>query len=374
MHSNLYIDDIDGTRPNKFKHSRRGYQIPVQNPFDGGKYLQRPPYGNNDFHQSGYSTNPSVIYTYGSPKGSNNFANWGQNIAYQDSNAKLQTTNDTRNPLYFNYAPQLQNSSSKLNLIPTGPQDSLDAFKRDQQSRINESIEEPSSKSYATEPSYLPRQEAKNQNPQNLGVSSPKNFNSNVKQTERISTEYEEPQQVKNAQYYGMQPSSPKRTGRTDNYEKSANKFFNPTFQTETSEKKPEREASPEDTVKMRNPMFADFNYAKYDADASMRRTRFVANKDDSLEMVQKGITGNYLNYPSQGSAIEKTYGDHYGLPQSPSVSKSFYDQTDAIKSQYRRNPINNSYQPIERPTNQASEQLKLIGSNQPKYQQSYFY
>jgi hypothetical protein len=326
----------------------------MQNPFERS--------GTGDLQLNMHPSYPTGTYaygthTYGSPKGSTNFMNWGQNIAYQD-NTKLQTLPDMRNPTYYNnYPSKLQASSSKINLMGSAPQDSLDAFQRDREAQAGESMEEASNKFYGGETSYMkdsypPKQETKIQSPQNLGVSSPKNFAPSIKPSERVTTDYEEAPQVKDAQYYGMHQSSPKRTGRNDNYENTANRFYNPTYLDEDSSKKKverEREASPEDTIKMRNPMYADFNYRKYETDASTRKARFIANKDDSLEMVKKGVTGNYLSYPSQGSAIEKSYGQFYGVVTSPSVGKSFYDQTEAVKN------------------------LNRIGGVQPRYQQSYF-
>jgi len=156
---------------------------------------------------------------------------------------------------------------------------------------------------------------------------------------------------------------SPKRTDRGD----SDMKYYG--VQSPTSgrngfyQRKAEpRDVSPEDSAKMRNPLFANYDFSKHPIGSPTGKPRFIANKEESLETVKRGIIGDHLNYPAQQSNIHKTYGDYYDVPVSPGVKKSFYDNVEAVKTQVTmRNPLDNPYSPSSR----TNQQLKMLGSVQ---------
>jgi hypothetical protein len=382
MKNPLNIDDIEGTRPNKFHHSKRGYQQPIPNPFD--KFGQSASFAYSDGYLQ--TSNMPVVdkHGYGNLRGTNNLATLGQNMVTMPDYQQL------RNPVNYGHPQgQLQPSTSKLNLMESAPQDSLDAFQQERKIVSGEHTDEGYSKYYGVDPSTVknsqaPTYEAKIQSPQNIGLSSPKGgFSPYINTGERAVTDYDEAIQARNSQFSGTNAFSPKRTGRGDNYENTANRFYASNMQAagmKSPKMAEKREASPEDTVKMRNPMFADYNYSKYEADGSIRKTRFNPVKDESLELIQKkGIIENHLSYPSQGSTIQKSWGDFYGIATSPSVSKSFYDQIEAVKTQAnQKNQLNNTYSHPSDMINQAqvSGPNKFLGSVQPRQQptnQPYF-
>jgi len=297
----LKIDDIEGSRPNKWKHSKRGYMYPLENPFEKSS---------SNFFSMSPTVNENRLKAPNDYRGNYSVMNYNQsfNNMKNSLDSKLVYSNKSLLPEVSKTRNTMLPPVKGLNGRGTTPRDSLEAG------------------NYGHGGFASPKQTGK------LNILTE---GASPKRTDRDS----------DMKYYGIQSPT---SGRNGFYQKKAEP----------------RDTSPEDSAKMRNPMFADYDFSKHPINSPTGKPRFIANRDDSLEQLKRGIIGDHLSYPVQPSALHKTYGDHYEVPISPGVKKTFYENVEAVKTQSTtRNPLDNTYSPSYR----ANNQFKMSGTVQSK-------